>query len=257
MNNTGLKTRWSILAAMLLVLLAIGCNREPEERESAPASEVKEQLQFSGTIIAVGDSLTAGLGVAEAKSYPAQLQRRLQAEGRNFRVINAGVSGETTSGMLSRLEWLLTMQPDIVILEIGANDGLRGIDPAVPARNLRKILRILQDNKVITVFTGMKMVWNLGPAYTEAFNAIYPQIAAEHDVIFMPFFLKDVATVRELNNEDGLHPNGAGYGVVVENVYPYVIEAIERFENERITEQIDRAGLRELGKQSNAAGSRS
>jgi len=192
-----------------------------------------ESTEPLGTVVCVGDSLTAGLGVDEEKNFPAQLKRRLEADGHNYQVINAGVSGETTSGTLSRLEWILTLKPDIVILEIGANDGLRGIDPAVPAKNLREILRILKENNVIVVFTGMKMVWNLGPAYTLAFNAIYPEIADENDLIFMPFFLKDVATIRDLNIEDGLHPNAKGYEKVVENIYPYVLESITQFEKNR------------------------
>lgn len=200
----------------------------------AQAPNVNAQVALAGTIVAVGDSLTAGLGVDEDSAYPAQLQRKLHAEGHNYQVVNAGVSGETTSGTLSRLEWVLTMNPDIVILEIGANDGLRGIDPAVPAKNLREIVRVLKENNIVTVFTGMKMVWNMGPAYTLAFNAIYPEVADENDLIFMPFFLKDVATKRDLNIEDGLHPNSKGYEVVVKNIYPYVMEAIERFEKGKL-----------------------
>jgi acyl-CoA thioesterase-1 len=220
-------------ALLILALLIFGCNREAEDKkpDSSPAEMV--ETEFSGTIVALGDSLTAGLGVDEDLAYPAQLQRKLEADGHHYRVINAGVSGETTSGTLSRLEWVLTMKPDIVILEIGANDGLRGIDPAVPAKNLREIVRQLQENDIIVVFTGMKMVWNLGPVYTASFNAIYPQVADENDLIFMPFFLEDVATKRALNSEDGLHPNARGYEVVVKNLYPYVMEAIERHEKKR------------------------
>lgn len=234
MNNRGIPTRgWAVLALLAVTLLLVGCNGDREEEASASASADRAQADFSGTIVAVGDSLTAGLGVEEDFAYPALLQRRLQADGHNYRVINAGVSGETTSGTLSRLEWVLTMKPDIVILEIGANDGLRGVDTAVPAKNLREIVRVLQDNDIITVFTGMKMVWNLGPVYTSSFNAIYPQVADENDLIFMPFFLEDVATKPALNIEDGLHPNARGYEVVVKNLYPYVMEAIERFEKKR------------------------
>jgi acyl-CoA thioesterase-1 len=217
---------------MLLVLFMVGCREEVEP----PVPVVDEQKTYSGTIVAVGDSLTAGLGIDEESSYPAQLQRRLEADGYNYRVINAGVSGETTSGTRSRMEWIMTMQPDIVLLEIGANDGLRGIATEVPRKNLAEILEILEKNAVVTVFAGMKMVWNMGPDYTTSFNAIYPELAAQHDVIFMPFFLQDVATVRSLNIEDGLHPNMDGYTIVVENIYPYVLMAIERFEKGRVTE---------------------
>lgn len=225
-----------IILACLFLLLG-GCEAENPSgkpmRKAPDASSAVGPKAEAGTIVALGDSLTAGLGVEEGDAYPARLQRRLQADGYDFRVINAGVSGETTSGTLSRLEWVLTMQPDIVILEIGANDGLRGIDPGVPAQNIREIIRILQERGVIVVFAGMKMVRNLGPDYTTAFNALYPEIAREFDLIFMPFFLDGVATVRELNIEDGLHPNATGYEMIVDNLYPHVLVAIDRFKRQR------------------------
>ena len=222
------------LVLLMAAILVTGCEREPQQREGTPASMVQEGP--TGTIVALGDSLTAGLGVDEEEAYPAQLERKLAAAGHKYTVINSGVSGETTSGTVSRLDWVLTLDPDIVILEIGANDGLRGIDPAVPARNLREIVRRLKERDIVVVFCGMKMVWNLGPLYTAQFNKIYPEIAEEEDLIFMEFFLQDVAMVRELNIEDGLHPNGQGYARVVENLYPYVEEAITVFE--------ERQGLR-------------
>ncbi|SHO48002.1 arylesterase [Desulfopila aestuarii] len=233
MNRSYLRNnRVVTLLLLVLLLLVTGCDRQ-EEKQQPVTAKVEEQSEPLGTIVCVGDSLTAGLGVEEELSYPAQLERRLRVDGLNYQVVNAGVSGETTSGTLSRLEWILTMKPDIVILEIGANDGLRGIDPAVPAKNLREILRVLKENDIIVVFTGMKMVWNLGPAYTLAFNGIYPEIADENDLIFMPFFLEDVATKRDLNIEDGLHPNAKGYEKVVDNLYPYVLKAIKQFEKSR------------------------
>jgi len=235
LNNRTQRTRLIAVTLLLLAILLItgGCDRrEPDQAEHTPSGQRAATVP-KGTIVALGDSLTAGLGVDEEVSYPAQLEKKLQAEGYNYRVVNAGVSGETTSGTLSRLDWILSMRPDIVILEIGANDGLRGIDPSVPARNLREILRVLQENNIVVVFTGMKMVWNLGPAYTRTFNGIYPEIASEEKLIFMPFFLQDVATVRDLNIGDGLHPNGKGYARVVANIYPYVLEAIKQFEKSR------------------------
>ncbi len=232
MNKRMVMIRGYCIAILLLLMVFMtGCREEAEQ-----PVVVDQQKEYSGTIVAVGDSLTAGLGIDEELSYPAQLQRKLEADGYVYRVINAGVSGETTSGTRSRMEWIMTMKPDIVLLEIGANDGLRGIDPEVPRKNIAEIIEFLENNKIVTVLAGMKMVWNLGPDYTTAFNAIYPELAAQHDVIFMPFFLYDVATVRELNIEDGLHPNADGYGVVVNNIYPHVLKAIERFENSRASE---------------------
>ena len=212
------------LSLLLLALLSLtGCR---EEKPTAPMTPAEPLVAAELTIVAVGDSLTAGNGLLEEQSYPAQLQRKLQADGHSVRVINAGVSGETSSGTLARLDWILTMKPDIVILETGANDGLRGIDPAVPRANLKEILRILAEQKIVTILAGMKMVWNLGPSYTHEFNQIYPELAAETGVIFMPFFLADVATVAAFNNEDGLHPNEKGYSQIVTNIYPYVLQAI-------------------------------
>ena len=137
------------------------------------------------TIVAVGDSLTAGYGLDESESYPVLLEKKLQAAGYNYKVVNAGVSGETSSGTLSRMQWILTLKPDIVILETGANDGLRGIDPKLIEKNLREILQILKEREVVVLLAGMKMVWNLGPIYVASFNGIYPQLAKEFDVRFL------------------------------------------------------------------------
>jgi len=147
-------------------------------------------------------------------------------------VVNAGISGETSSGTLARLEWVLTLQPDIIILETGANDGLRGIEPQLAEKNIRAILEMLKEKDVVVVLAGMKMVWNLGPVYVAKFNGIYPRLAKEFNVIFMPFFLKGVAMKRELNLEDGLHPNAKGYRIISDNLYPYVLQAIKRKEKQ-------------------------
>lgn len=180
------------------------------------------------TIVAVGDSLTAGFGVDFDKSYPAILQKKLDAKGYNTTVINSGVSGETSSGTLSRIAWVLETKPDIIILETGANDGLRGIPTEVPEKNLLEIIQVLQERDVIVVLVGMQMVWNLGEDYTGKFNAIYPAIAEKRGVIFMPFFLKDVATIQGLNQLDGLHPTHQGYEIITTNILPYVEKAIEQ-----------------------------
>lgn len=219
-----LRLRKTIVVLTAVVLFS-GCDLGKEEEK--PVAQVPRK-QVEGIIIALGDSLTAGLGVDPDKNYPAQLQKRLEAEGYSYRVINAGVSGETSSGTLSRLNWILHQNPDIVILETGANDGLRGIDTTLVEKNLREILQVLKQKGVVTVFTGMQMVSNLGVGYTLEFNTIYPRIAREEDVIFMPFFLEDVATVQALNNADGLHPNAEGYTYITKNIFPYVVKAIER-----------------------------
>lgn len=182
------------------------------------------------TIVALGDSLTAGFGVDMDRSYPVLLEKKLQNEGYNYRVVNAGVSGETSSGTLARLNWILNLKPQIVIVETGANDGLRGTDVALLEENLRNIVDILQRQNVAVLLAGMKMVWNLGPEYVRQFNAIYPRVAKEKGVLFMPFFLEDVAAERDLNLDDGVHPNAKGYAIITENIYPYVLEVIRTVE---------------------------
>ena len=206
-----------LAAALSLVLAACQDNQKPAAAESA-APEI--------TIVAMGDSLTAGYGLPEEEAYPAKLERRLRQEGYNCRVVNAGVSGETTSDALSRLDWVLSMNPDIVIFESGANDGLRGINPRVPRENIDKILTRLHEKGVVVVLAGMKMVVSLGPTYVADFNAIYPDLAKKHGVLFMPFFLDGVAAKPKLNQDDGIHPRAAGYDIIVENILPLARQAI-------------------------------
>lgn len=143
------------------------------------------------------------------------------------RVINAGVSGETSSGALSRIEWILSLKPDIVILCTGANDGFRGMDPSLVTKNIRTMIARLKGQHVTIVLAGMKMVENMGKSYTQMFNSQYETIAREEQVIFMPFFLEGVATRRSMNQPDGIHPNAQGYQVIVENLYPFVKQAIK------------------------------
>jgi len=170
-------------------------------------------------IVAFGDSLTAGLGVAKEEAYPAQLQRRLDAAGYRYRVINAGVSGDTTAGGVRRIDWVLNSKPSIVILELGANDGLRGIDLAQTRANLETIIRRLQAAGVTVVLAGMKMPPNYGKDYTARFAAIYPELAVQYRVALMPFFLEGVAAREALNQADGIHPTEAGYRVIVDKLF--------------------------------------
>lgn len=182
----------------------------------------------NGTIVALGDSLTEGLGVAPDSAYPAQLERKLQENGYNWRVINAGVSGETSSGARSRVEWVInSLQPDIVILATGGNDSLRATDPAVTEQNLRELVELLQAADVTVILAGMQTVQNMGQSYTDAFRAIYPTVATEYNLLFIPFLLEGVASDPQLNQDDFIHPTAEGYTIVVETVYPFVSEAIE------------------------------
>jgi acyl-CoA thioesterase I len=221
----------TFLAGLALLLLFIfpGC-KQPSEQQGPE----KKKERVNGVIVAVGDSLTAGFGVKEEDNYPSLLQQRLEAEGLHYRVINSGVSGETSSGTFSRLNWILSsLRPDIVILETGANDGLRGVDPSLTRKNIAKIVASLQEKKIVTILAGMQMVGNLGIDYTDQFHQLYLDVATESGVIFMPFFLEGVAAEPALNNDDGIHPNRQGYGIIVGNLFPYVKGAIELKEKGR------------------------
>lgn len=217
---------WYVIVCAVMINL-LGCKGD---KPDAPEMSQRPEEQTMKIIVAVGDSLTAGQGLAEEESYPALLEQKLQADGYNYRVINAGVSAETSSGTLSRLEWVLSMNPDIVILETGANDGLRGIEPQVLENNIRRILEIFKEKDIEVILAGMKMVHNLGPAYVARFNAVYPRLAEEFGAVFMPFFLEGVAMQSALNQADAIHPNAAGYRRIVDNIYPYVLQAIGKSE---------------------------
>ena len=207
-------------STLLILPMVQGCS----EDSTTPQPQPKEN--YKGTIVAVGDSLTEGLGVEEEFAYPAVLEKKLQKEGYPYQVINAGNSGETSSGTLSRIKWVLTLKPDIVILVIGANDALRGIDPGLVKANIIKIIKSLKENNVIVVLGGMQIVQNLGKDYTSSFAKIYPEIAQSEDVLLIPFFLAGVAADRELNQADGIHPNADGYRKIVDNICKYVIAGI-------------------------------
>lgn len=214
---------------LLSALFIMCCNSEPPTVESRQAPAQSARV-YEGRIVAVGDSLTAGLGVDEDQTYPAQLARKLMADGYHFDVINAGVSGETSSGVRERIQWVLSsLKPDIVILETGANDGLRGQDPGLLKKNLEELLAQLKARNIVVVLAGMRLPPNLGTAYTQAFGSVYPQVAEAHDVIFMPFFLESVAGRPRFNQTDKLHPNARGYERIVEDLYPHVLKAIKRY----------------------------
>ncbi|HUJ19033.1 MAG TPA: arylesterase [Nitrospirota bacterium] len=209
------------------IVISLLCVLSGCEQQHAATPRVQQQPVYEGTIVAVGDSLTAGKGVNEEDAYPAQLESKLGKAGYHWRVVNAGISGETSSGTLSRVAWVLKLKPDIVILETGPNDGLRGIDPGMTQRNVDETVRILQENGVTVVLAGMKMVSNLGREFTRAFSAMYPAVARKRNLILVPFLLEGVAGDPSLNQADGIHPTAEGYRIVAETVYPYVRRAIE------------------------------
>jgi acyl-CoA thioesterase I len=172
-----------------------------------------------GVILCFGDSLTAGFGVSAKEAYPARLQQRLIEEGFPHRVVNAGLSGDTTAGALSRLTWSLKANPTLAIVTLGANDGLRGQDIAAMKKNLTQIIQQLKKAKVQIILGGMKIPPNYGLEYTNAFAKVYPELAQEHSLPLIPFFLEGVAGNQALTLSDGIHPNETGYSLILENVW--------------------------------------
>ena len=173
-------------------------------------------------IVAFGDSLTAGFGVAPAESYPGQLERRLATAGYRYRVVNAGVSGDTTAGALRRVDWALRAHPDVAIVVLGANDGLRGQDLRGTRGNLEEIVARFQAAGTRVLLGGMRLPPNYGADYTKEFEAIFPAVARRAKVALMPFLLDGVAADPRLNQADGIHPTAAGQQIMADRVWPYL-----------------------------------
>ena len=173
-------------------------------------------------ILAFGDSLTAGYGLPLDQAFPAQLEKKLKEKGYDVSVINAGVSGDTTAGGLTRLEWTLQQNPDYVILALGANDMMRAIDPKVSRENLRQMMEILKKKNIPVLLAGMKSFRNLSELLGSGYQSMYKDLAKEYGAVYYPFFLKDVALESKYNQEDGIHPNPAGVAVMVDNILPSV-----------------------------------
>jgi acyl-CoA thioesterase-1 len=179
-------------------------------------------------ILALGDSLTSGFMLPAAQSFPAQLERALNAKGYNVEVINAGVSGDTTTAALERFEWAVPDGIDAAIVELGANDALRGLDPALAHRNLDAIITRLKARGAEILIAGMIAPRNWGQAYAQQFDAIFPELAKTHGVLLYPFFLDGVALRQELNLDDGLHPNARGVAEIIARILPSVEDLIQR-----------------------------
>ena len=207
---------------------------EPQTPESTQSNESTNSAEHQAplTILALGDSLTEGLGVDNNANYPAQLEARLQELGyKDVKVINSGLSGETSTGLVNRLDWVLQTKPDITILTIGANDAIRGIDVATVEANIRTAIKRLQDGGSEVILGGMQIYDNLGADYVESFAAIYPRVAKDMNVTLIPFFLDGVGGDAELNQADAIHPTKKGYTIIVnDNILPILQPEIEKLE---------------------------
>jgi acyl-CoA thioesterase-1 len=234
------KRRMRSVCALLaaVVWLAAACGSRKESGESA-ASRVVERgpeapsdspgrIDERPVIVALGDSLTAGRGVDIEGSYPSQLQRRLDADGYRYRVVNAGISGDTSAQGLERLSAVRELRPAIVIVELGANDGLRGLPLETTRQNLDSIIGQLKADGADVILAGMELPPNYGSLYTGSFRKMFPDLARKHGIALIPFLLQGVAGRPDLNQEDGIHPDAQGYSIVVGNVWAVLRPMLSR-----------------------------
>jgi acyl-CoA thioesterase-1 len=219
----------------MLALLAAGCGscreKAEQERTSAPPL-LPTQQDERPKVIALGDSLTAGYGLVESQSYPALLQQKIDAAGLEFEVVNAGVSGDTSAGGLRRLEWALKDgNVSVLVVALGANDGLRGLSVEDMTRNLDQIITTAKEQNIAVILAGMEAPPNYGAEYAEAFRLAYRDIARRHRVLFVPFLLERVAGESSLNQGDGIHPNAQGTAIVAETVWKVLQPVLEQIAN--------------------------
>ena len=218
------------LAVSLSGTIACGSREEirADRRDDVPAqlaghpSAPKRAAVSTPRIVILGDSLTAGLGIGVDEAYPALLQARLRDRGLRYDVVNAGVSGDTSAGGLSRLDWALDGDVRILVVALGGNDGLRGLPVAELKRNLARIIERSQARGITVVLAGMEAPTNFGPEYTRAFHAVYPALAKQYRVALVPFLLEGVVGIDALNQRDHIHPNVRGAEIVAENVWAVI-----------------------------------
>lgn len=221
--------------ALAALLAACGGGDRPPQGDEAPPSGSETAREESAaatapTVLFLGDSITAGYGLDPELAFPAHVERALQEAGFRVRVVNAGVSGDTSAGGLARLDWLLRQRPAVVFVELGANDGLRGLDPQMTESNLRQIVERARAAGSRVILAGMRLPPNYGRDYVRQFEALFPRLADELDVAYLPFLLEGVAGRRRLNLADGIHPNAAGHEIVAANVLPIVKEVVAELE---------------------------
>lgn len=218
-----------ILSLIISVALLGACGSSTEQKQSETSTADSTQVKSAQkTILFFGNSLTAGYGIDPEDAFAGLVQARLDSLGKDYRVINGGLSGETTAGGLSRLDWFLEEEHFIFVLELGGNDGLRGILPSESKSNLLAIIdkvRAKYPNTTI-ILAGMQIPPNMGQEYTEEFKAIYPAVAAEKNVTLIPFLLEGVAGNPDLNLPDGIHPTEEGHKIVFETVWPFIEKLI-------------------------------
>ena len=219
-------SKFAFLLLFTGILASCGSSSENKEAEIQETTDQQAPATTLKTILFFGNSLTAGYGIEQEDAFSGLTQARIDSLGLNYRVINGGLSGETTAGGLSRLDWFLEDEPTIFVLELGGNDGLRGILPSESKKNLLAIIDKVRakypDTKII--LAGMQIPPNMGQEYTDEFKGIYPEVATEKNVTLIPFLLEGVAGNPDLNLPDGIHPTEAGHKIVLETIWPYIKE---------------------------------
>ena len=223
-----------LLSVTVATLSIAACGSRAEDREEAHqaappvAAPARAAAGSRPRIVVLGDSLTAGLGVAPRDAYPTLLQERLKTEGLNLEVVNAGVSGDTSAGGLSRIDWALQGDVRVLIVALGGNDGLRGLPPAQLQQNLAQIIERAQARHIEVILAGMEAPTNYGRDYIVSFHKVYPALAKRYGVPLVPFLLQGVAGTQMLNQADGIHPTAAGARIVADNVWVVLKPVAER-----------------------------
>lgn len=228
--------KFKSLILLFFSLALIACDSDKTntpitaKNNTQQTNEVAQENQNSYTILAIGDSLTEGLNVNKDNNYPALLEQSLHDLGfDNIKVVNSGLSGETSSGLKNRLDWVLQIKPDLTILNIGANDAMRGLPLELTTKNINDIIESVKHNGSDLIIAGMQIYDNLGQEYVKGFKDIYPTMANKHQLPMIPFFLEHVAGNARLNQADMIHPTAEGYAVIVEkNVLPVVLTLVEQ-----------------------------
>ncbi len=225
---------WIVALVAILAQACASPSAPPAQRSApGPAAPASPPAALAANearprVVFLGDSLTAGLGLRREQAVPALIQARLDAEGYRYEVVNAGVSGDTSAGGLSRLDWSLEGDVRVLVVELGANDGLRGNPVDGMKRNLDQIIRRAKQRGIRVLLTGMEAPPNFGQAYTSEFRDVFPSLAREHDIAFMPFFLEGVAGIAALNGSDGIHPNAEGARIIERALWPALEPLLEK-----------------------------
>lgn len=208
---------------MILLTLHLACST-PVQPDVQPTDRLATEKSTAPRIVFLGDSLSAGMGISSDLAYPKIIEDKLNADGYPTEILNAGVSGDTTAGGLRRLDWILSQPANLIVVQLGANDGMRGVPVEDIGKNLRSIVETIKENQVDVMLMEMQLPPNYGEQYTTAFKDLYPKIAEEKNISLVPFLLKNVGGRADLNQGDGIHPNKEGHALMADEIYPTMQE---------------------------------